>query len=94
MVVSILVLGINWLQGFQTLVCFHTVQLGPSSQSICAYYVVPDSVSGQQRVMKFNYLPNRALTETVDVKGLDDCLEKEKIEVSFFVYVRQQETLF
>jgi hypothetical protein len=44
--------------------------------------------------MKFNYLPNRALTETVDVKGLDDCLEKEKIEVSFFVYVRQQETLF
>jgi hypothetical protein len=83
MVVSILVLGINWLQGFQTLVCFHTVQLGPSSQSICAYYVVPDSVSGQQRVMKFNYLPNRALTETVDVKGLDDCLEKEKTEVFF-----------
>jgi hypothetical protein len=33
--------------------------------------------------MKFNYLPNRALTETVDVKGLDDCLEKEKTEVFF-----------
>jgi hypothetical protein len=70
-----------------------SIQCSPSSQSICAYYV-GRAESGQQRVMKFNYLPNRALTETVDVKGLDDCLEKEKIEVSFFVYVRQQETLF